>query len=487
MKIAHICHLSSLSGVSVLPSNLNKKLNTDSDFLSNFYHNDVYKKRENFVFLKSSKILSQSVFDLYLKYKTENVANFCFFYEGIHNKDNLQLLKSYDVIHLHWINYFLNLENLIEIFKSKPIVITVHDQHLLFGGCHWRNNCENYKIECKKCPQLSEKVNDIAHYNFLKKKEIFDNSNITFVHQNENSLDIGKTIYKNNSHILVDCSIDTDLFNILKNKSELKNKYNYKKNKKIILSLCGYSSYSKGSWQFNELEKEIDPSFLIILVGSGFDKIENKKNRIINLGHINDKKKINELYNISDICFSLSREEGVPGIACESLSAGIPFIGFKDVGNLNRMILNGKNGYLIEDFSIKDFAKRFEQNFSSNFEIRKDFLERFEYKFYPSYKKIYQNLKFSENNQKQINLDSKIYRNFKEIVDRQIQLNKNLELNIFSFFIYLVKNNSEGSKLILRYLLNKFRRNSFFLLLWRKILNNKMRLIIKNYLKKIFN
>ena len=81
MKIAHICHLSSLSGVSVLPSNLNKKLNTDSDFLSNFYHNDVYKKRENFVFLKSSKILSQSVFDLYLKYKTENVANFCFFYE----------------------------------------------------------------------------------------------------------------------------------------------------------------------------------------------------------------------------------------------------------------------------------------------------------------------------------------------------------------------------------------------------------------------
>ena len=487
MKIAHICHLSSLSGVSVLPSNLNKKLNTDNDFLSSYYHNDVYKKKENFVFLENSKILSQSIFDLYLKYKTKNVANFCFFYEGIYNKDYLQLLKSYDVIHLHWINYFLNLENFIEIFKSKPIVITVHDQHLLFGGCHWRNNCENYKIECKKCPQLSEKVNDIAHYNFLKKKEIFDNSNITFVHQNENSLEIGKTIYKNNSHILVDCSIDTDLFNILKNKSELKKKYNYKENKKIILSLCGYNSYSKGSWQFNELEKEIDPSFLIILVGSGFDKISNKKNRIINLGHINDKNKINELYNISDISFSLSREEGVPGIACESLSAGIPFIGFKDVGNLNRMILNGKNGYLIEDFSVKEFAKRFEQNFSSDFEIRKDFLERFEYKFYPSYKKIYQNLKISENNLKQINLDSKIYRNFKEIVDRQIQLNKNLELNIFSFLIYFAKNNKEGSKLILRYLLNKLRRNSFFLLLWRKILNNKIRLIIKKYLKKIFN
>ena len=67
------------------------------------------------------------------------------------------------------------------------------------------------------------------------------------------------------------------------------------------------------------MEKQIDPSILIILVGSGFDRVATKKNRIINFGHINDKKKINELYNISDICFSLSREEGVPGIACAGL------------------------------------------------------------------------------------------------------------------------------------------------------------------------
>ena len=111
---------------------------------------------------------------------------------------------------------------------------------------------------------------------------------------------------------------------------------------------------------------------------------------------INDKKKINELYNISDICFSLSREEGVPGIACESLSAGIPFIGFKDVGNLNRMILNGKNGFLIEDFSIKEFAKNFRKVFYLILQSRKDFLERFENKFYKGYKNIYQNLEFGE-------------------------------------------------------------------------------------------
>ena len=487
MKIAHICHLSSSSGVSALPSNLNKRLNQNQNFLSNYYHNDLVQNKENFIFLKSSKILNQSIFDIYLKYKADDVANFCFFYEGIKNEQDLENLEKYDIIHLHWINYFLNLENLLRIFKNKPIVITVHDQHLLFGGCHWRNNCENFKNDCKECPQLNDKINDIANYNFLTKKKLFDNSNITFVHQNENSLEIGKSIYKNNFHTLIDCSIDTDTFKILQNKPRLKKKYGLEDKKKIILSLCGYNSYTKGSWQLIELEKYIDPDTLIILVGSGFDSIPSKKNRILNLGHINDKKKINELYNISDICFSLSREEGVPGIACESLSAGIPFIGFKDVGNLNRMILNGKNGFLIDDFSIKIFAKKLNENFLTNNQIRQDFLDRFENKFLDNYINVYQSLNFSLRLEKSIDLNGKIPSNFQKIVENQLEINKKLELNFISFSIYFFRNINQGSKLIVRFFHNKFRKNQFYLYIWRNIFNNKVRYFAKQFLKKIFN
>ena len=50
MKIAHICHLSSSSGVSALPSNLNKQLNSDKNFLSTFFHNDFNQNKENFFF-----------------------------------------------------------------------------------------------------------------------------------------------------------------------------------------------------------------------------------------------------------------------------------------------------------------------------------------------------------------------------------------------------------------------------------------------------
>ena len=46
-------------------------------------------KIKKIFFSKNSKILSQSIFDLYLKYKSEDVANFCFFYEGIYKKNDL--------------------------------------------------------------------------------------------------------------------------------------------------------------------------------------------------------------------------------------------------------------------------------------------------------------------------------------------------------------------------------------------------------------
>ena len=120
MKIAHICHLSSSSGVSALPTNLNYELNKSENYISNYYHNDTPQDKKNFTFIENSKILNQSIFDIYLKYKAEGVANYCFFYEGIENNQTLKIFDDYDVIHLHWVNYFLNLENLVQLFKKNP-------------------------------------------------------------------------------------------------------------------------------------------------------------------------------------------------------------------------------------------------------------------------------------------------------------------------------------------------------------------------------
>jgi len=72
MKIAHICHLSSSSGVSALPTNLNNELNKSENYISNYYHNDTPQDKKNFTFIENSKILNQSIFDIYLKLSVKN-------------------------------------------------------------------------------------------------------------------------------------------------------------------------------------------------------------------------------------------------------------------------------------------------------------------------------------------------------------------------------------------------------------------------------
>lgn len=488
MKIGQFCHFVSGGGVSALPTNLNnwinKNTNYQSTFLFNDFNNNNYQNK-NFDYIQTSKIENQSIYEIYFKYKNIDTANFCFFYLGL-DSEKIKIIHNFDIIHIHWINYFMNLDNLKYICTHKPVVITVHDQHLLFGGCHWRNDCNNFLQECNKCPQIKEEINEIVHKNFLRKKNIFDNSNVTFVHQNEISLQIGKDLYKKNIHKLIDCTVDTNQFYSIHDILPLKKKYNIPINKKIILSTCGYNSFTKGIWQFDELESRINNDSFIILIGSGYENIPSKKNRILNLGHINKKNIINDIYNLSDVTFTLSREEGVPGIACESLSCGTPFIGFHNVGNLNRMIKDNFNGYLVKNFSINEFAKKINNIRShSKDAIRIDYLERFDKNFYSDYINLYRQV--TQNKNISIFNDNKI--NFPKVFETLFA--KNLEIhNIYKkkplhFLIYYFKNFRDVNLFFIKSFYNYSRRNKYFIYLWRLTFSSKIKVAIKNYIKKI--
>jgi len=485
MKIGHFCHFGSGGGVSALPTNLNNWINSNTDFHSTFLFNDVKNnKNKSFNFIQTSKVANQSIYEIYFKYKNGDISNFCFFYLGLDN-EKIKIIHDFDIIHIHWINYFMNLDNLKYICTHKPVVITIHDQHLLFGGCHWRNNCNNFLQDCNNCTQIKDEINEIANKNYLRKKNIFDNSNITFVHQNEISLQVGKDLYKKNIHKLIDCTIDTNQFYSRDDSFLLKKKYNVPLDKKIILSTCGYNSYTKGVWQFDELESRIDNFFFIVLIGSGYENIPNKKNRILNLGHVNNKDTINEIYNLSDVTFTLSREEGVPGIACESLSCGTPFIGFENVGNLNRMIKNNFNGYLVKNFSIIEFAKSINEiQSSSRNDIRKDYLERFDKNFYSDYVNLYKQVVKT----KILSINDDIV-NFPKVFDNAVVKNKEIHSiyrnSLVEFLIYYFRNFRDVNLFFIKSFYHFARRNKYFIYFWRFAFSSNVKVAIKNYINKI--
>ena len=44
---------------------------------------------------------------------------------------------------------------LIDKLGDMPIVITLHDQRLLTGGCHYTTTCQGFMSDCSNCPKVS--------------------------------------------------------------------------------------------------------------------------------------------------------------------------------------------------------------------------------------------------------------------------------------------------------------------------------------------
>ncbi len=61
---------------------------------------------------------------------------------------------SADVIHIHnWYN-FLSIESIIQIARNFPTVITMHDQRIFTGACHYSLDCNRFQSSCSSCPAV---------------------------------------------------------------------------------------------------------------------------------------------------------------------------------------------------------------------------------------------------------------------------------------------------------------------------------------------
>jgi len=64
-------------------------------------------------------------------------------------------LDRFDIIHLHAFYNLISVSSLLELTNSKPIFITMHDQRILTGGCHYSDTCLGYLNQCNNCPKVS--------------------------------------------------------------------------------------------------------------------------------------------------------------------------------------------------------------------------------------------------------------------------------------------------------------------------------------------
>jgi len=106
-----------------------------------------------------------------------------------------------------------------------------------------------------------------------------------------------------------------------------------------------------------------DKSFLLLIAGDGPLRkvLENKAKRtqnILFLGVVDHDEKLPELLSLSDLfVFTSVKGEGMPLAVLEAVACDVPVIS-TEVGDVSKLLQNGKCGYTINDFEAINFANK---------------------------------------------------------------------------------------------------------------------------------
>ena len=232
--------------------------------------------------------------------------------------------------------------------KSNPVVITIHGFHGVSAFLKRKENITFYgRIK-------------IFIYSHLERFVINKVDKVIIVSQERYNFYTSK--YPNNykKFIFIPPFIDNNKFFCRQDKEFLREKYGLLKDD-IVLLYIGRIVKEKNIdlvvKSFKNLNKVKNSKNLkLLLVGNGIfkEKIETIINneKIENVFLINEMSHnlIPEIINCANIFILVSSFEGTPISVLEALSCGIPVVASK-VGELPKLIFNGVNGYLINNFS----------------------------------------------------------------------------------------------------------------------------------------
>lgn len=275
-------------------------------------------------------------------------------------KSQVEFLRHFDVINLHWIQMFLSVE-VIEYILSfgKKVIWTLHDMAPLTGGCHYSNGCLGYTNDCSKCPQLDNKVNDYPQQVLSEKIKRWQSDNLTIVSPSQWLADCAKQsqVFRNTPVKVIRNGLDTDVF-VPTGKAHARSFFNLPQDKKILLFTCqSHGERRKGFKELMEVahilaEKRDDLHVLMF----GHESEETKKLPIpyTALGHIDEEWKLAVGYSAADVTLLPSLEDNLPNVILESMSCNTPVVTF-DNGGCGELIIPGVNG--VTSLDCESFAQ----------------------------------------------------------------------------------------------------------------------------------
>ena len=342
----------------------------------------IHKKTRNPYIIKIKRSFFLRIFFYlinYLKKKKNTLFSFdlgTVFFKSIQN-----YINQSDVIIIFSLHRFLSLNNFEDILKTnKLIYLRPLDFEFASGGCHINLNndsiCRNFiSKDCRSCPLLNNlNIFNISNKIFLKKKYLIEKYKPkTFVENiyTQKLYNKSKIFNKNNTKIIY--LGNTNLRTKKISKLIARKKLKLDQNDKVLLfgSFILDNPYKGGHLLLKSLKILVrSPKIQNFLISHKIKIITfGKKNNFninipgidwIHLGLINSDKMLNYIYRASDILVCPSINDNGPHIIAEAISNDLPVIAY-DQGLASEVIIQGKNGFLISCYDVKEFSNSTEK------------------------------------------------------------------------------------------------------------------------------
>ena len=273
-----------------------------------------------------------------------------------------------DVVNLHWVNEWLNLESLISKSGNKPLIWTMHDMHAFTGGCHYSHGCMGMEKDCDGCPLLIGSNFPELAARFLKSKKaamLQFPPNLTITAPSKWMLNWSRksSLFKGLRHETIPNSLDIRVFKPI-SMSVTREALGLPLQKKILLCVVqSLQDHRKGFHHLLESLQDLpNPErWLLCTVGKLHEDLKLPIEHQ-HFGTLVDERLMAMVYNSANVFVHPAIEDNLPNVVLEALACGTPVAGFQ-IGGMPEMVADGVNGKLSPSITAKSLAETIIQVF----------------------------------------------------------------------------------------------------------------------------
>lgn len=277
-----------------------------------------------------------------------------------------KLVEQADIIHLHWIDNFIDYPSFFRKV-NKPIIWTLHDESLFYGTAHYSNDAiKNSSLEKKYYDIKYRAINDIKNLGIVFLSEMMFNKFSS--HE----------MVRNRAKTIINNSVDFKLFHPI-NKVEAREIFGINQ-KSLVFTFVAVNLLDprKGLNILSEAIQELNIPNAIILAVGNVTKGLKLPPYVYPVGPISDSERMSAAYSCADYFVMPSKQEAFAQTPLEAMSCGVPAIVCPVSGS--KELINKNNGIITNGFDVQDVkngiinATRINYN---NEDIRNDIISRF--------------------------------------------------------------------------------------------------------------